>query len=827
MRDETSNKSEALASNLFFKNMLDSCSSMEILCNTDLKVEYVTPYCQQLTGYTPDEYYLNESQITEGIHPLDRERIVFFFSDFIQNDLKKDDTLCRIITKSSQLKYLKIVMSCFTEDCAKHGIRISLQEVSQQMRLQEELERKIGEQNFLSEISKLVVKPDLDIENIEFVLKKIGEYLGLDRIGALIYEEQPHQSTSVMKWDPYNLSATSEIDSFLKNYVLEHRNTDFVENNDRKILPYSMKGVQYHVHFEPIVLEGELKGVISFTNRNLSKIEDQLELIRYTSRQVQNAIQLNYSNHKLEVVRKKLNMALGGAKAGVWEYEVKTGRLFMFESWKKMMRGSIDHDIENIDQWLEQIHPDDRQRVCEMFEQFISSNHSKYEFEYRYISAYNTPVWVLERGLVMERDAQGKPSKLIGVNINISERKQAEEMIHTYRKELERLLKIKSIRMKKNDMLHEAIVENLPAMVCRWKEDTSIVYANTAYADLIGVEREKLIGIRWIHSLQGEDLINGKTAVEYVISEKKVHTNLVRVEKNNKVRWINWMMYPVKDESGEIMEYQSIGMDVTEIQEAHLAMIEAKEKAEAADRLKTEFLNNMSHELRTPLNAVIGFSELLDKESSSEEVDEYSKFINSSGQELLHIIDQLMDITLIESNQMDVYNKAFDLRQMMSDVHLKYLLSPAVVDGQIQLKLRLPNNEEQAYVESDVALIRKSMYCLMENALKFTENGEVELGYIMGQNNRLELFVKDTGMGIPADQHDVIFERFRQIDGSCTRKFGGMGIGLFLTKHYMGLMNGNIQLKSECHKGSEFRLQIPINQKNTSDIQIEEKQLLY
>lgn len=290
---------DAIASERFFQGMLDSCSSMEVLFNAERGVVYITPFCEQLTGYCADDFYSDDELITKIIHTEHRDRIRFFLADFVNNHLKNDDVICRICTKSDEVKYVKILVSCFNGDCQEYGFRISLQEISRQVVMQEELDKKIKVLDFLAEISKIVIQPGMDDEHIRTVVEKIGEFTQLDRIGALIYEELPYQNTRIYKWDPKDFSSRSNIDLFIKDFLISKEGIDFLSESDQPYISYPVDGIEYLIHFEPIMLEGQVKGVISFSHDNLDVIESQMDLIRYTARQLQNAIQLNYVNHKL------------------------------------------------------------------------------------------------------------------------------------------------------------------------------------------------------------------------------------------------------------------------------------------------------------------------------------------------------------------------------------------------------------------------------------------------------------------------------------------------------------------------------------------------
>ncbi len=231
-------------------------------------------------------------------------------------------------------------------------------------------------------------------------------------------------------------------------------------------------------------------------------------------------------------------------------------------------------------------------------------------------------------------------------------------------------------------------------------------------------------------------------------------------------------------------------------------------KASESDRLKSAFLATMSHELRTPLNAIIGFSDLIDDGIEMSEAVSFAQTINNSGNHLLEIVEDIFDITLIETGESKILKTEFNLHQAMHDIH-KILLAEQVrmEENEAELKLILPPQDNKLSVYTDRQKFNQIFLNLIKNALKFTPKGSIEFGYIRKLENKkpmLEFFVKDTGIGIHKNMQGVIFNMFRQVDDSYTREYGGVGIGLSLTKKLTELLGGEIWLESELGEGSTF-----------------------
>ncbi len=234
---------------------------------------------------------------------------------------------------------------------------------------------------------------------------------------------------------------------------------------------------------------------------------------------------------------------------------------------------------------------------------------------------------------------------------------------------------------------------------------------------------------------------------------------------------------------------------------------QAKEKAEESDRLKTAFLQNMSHEIRTPMNAIIGFSSLLYNNFDKEKNLQYIDLINNGCNNLLNIINDILDIARIESNQVLIQEKEFDLNGLLDDIYHTFLIS--CINHEIKL---IPGKTEAGpfRIISDQEKLKQVLTNLVSNALKFTESGFVEFGYSIQMNN-ISFYVIDTGIGIDPSNHKIIFERFRQVeDEFFTRKYGGTGLGLSIVKGIVEALGGKIQLKSSLGQGSNFSFTLPL-----------------
>ena len=251
----------------------------------------------------------------------------------------------------------------------------------------------------------------------------------------------------------------------------------------------------------------------------------------------------------------------------------------------------------------------------------------------------------------------------------------------------------------------------------------------------------------------------------------------------------------------------TVVQDITERKLAENALIKAREKAEESDRLKSAFLANMSHEIRTPMNGIMGFSELLKNPTlTGKEQQEYIQIIEKSGTRMLNIINDLIDISKIESGQMWINISTFNINEQSDYIYSFFEPDVETKGLKFTRKSNLSGND--AIVKTDKEKVSAILINLIKNAIKFTEKGSVEFGYsVKGEN--LEFFVRDTGVGISREQKEFIFERFRQGSESLSRNYEGAGLGLSISKSFVEMLNGKIWMESTPGIGSIFYFTIP------------------
>jgi signal transduction histidine kinase len=234
-------------------------------------------------------------------------------------------------------------------------------------------------------------------------------------------------------------------------------------------------------------------------------------------------------------------------------------------------------------------------------------------------------------------------------------------------------------------------------------------------------------------------------------------------------------------------------------------------KNKDAERIKTSFLSNISHEVRTPMNAIMGFSDLLkDENISREERDFFINSITSSSEKLLSIIDNIIEAAQIESNQIKKKDEGCPINELLENIYNSYIDSQKFKDKKhISLELKL-NSDNNLYIITDPRILSRIFNNLIDNAYKFTEEGSIEFGYDLINGSTIQFFVSDTGIGIPRDKCKIIFDHFRQVDDGFSKKHGGLGMGLTISKKLAQLINGKLEIISSPGIGTNLSLSLPI-----------------
>jgi PAS domain S-box-containing protein len=346
------------------------------------------------------------------------------------------------------------------------------------------------------------------------------------------------------------------------------------------------------------------------------------------------------------------------------------------------------------------------------------------------------------------------------------------------------------------------------------RDEKRIIYINDQFEKIWGRKKEELIEnpdrfTEWIHP-DDLDNIEPWVSLSSMPNEGPYVERYRIVKPGGEVRWLWSRIFPVANKEGKRYRVAGITSDITEQKEFEDALLIAKEKAQESDMLKSTFLANISHEIRTPMNGIIGFAELI----SREDIDEanrksYVTIMKKSSEQLIRIIDDIIDFAKLEANQIRIDQENVNLNRLMDQIF--GFFSNVLVSqekGSVTLLVSKSLSDSESVIRSDETRLSQIFSHLLDNACKFTSDGYIEFGYKI-KKDKVEFFVKDSGIGITREKHELVFEQFRQGDEGHTRKYGGTGLGLPIAKGMVNLLGGNIWVESEKDKGSTFYFTIP------------------
>jgi len=357
-----------------------------------------------------------------------------------------------------------------------------------------------------------------------------------------------------------------------------------------------------------------------------------------------------------------------------------------------------------------------------------------------------------------------------------------------------------------------SLVDGSPAVIFTLSvRDGSFAYLNPAFESLTGFSRDLWLGQAFLQLCLADDRPKAIAAIHQVVIGEGNRTFRLNVRTKSGEHCCLDVELRLYTRAGIAPQILGLARDTTQHDRTERDLRAAKEAAEAASREKSEFLANMSHEIRTPLNGVIGMTGLLLETDLDPQQRDYVETIRTSGDTLLTLINDILDFSKIESGRLELENQPFSLRESISS-NLDLVAAPAAEKG-IAMACHFPPDLPERVV-GDVTRFRQILVNLLSNGVKFTESGRVDVLVLWqrtGQDRaELEVQVRDTGVGIPEDRIDHIFEAFSQADASTTRRFGGTGLGLTISKHLTELMGGRIWVESQVGVGSIFHFTIQV-----------------
>jgi PAS domain S-box-containing protein len=480
--------------------------------------------------------------------------------------------------------------------------------------------------------------------------------------------------------------------------------------------------------------------------------------------------------------------------------------------------------------WQHIVNQDDLKLALDNFTKHCENPDHPYDQVVRYTHKDGSTVWIRCRGLAI-RDSNGKPVRMLGAHQDVSDLKYNEQ----------ELLKANE-KIRKSEAQLSALFASMSEMVVMHKlvfdgDDKPVNYritdCNAAFTKITGITQAAAVG-------QLATVVYGTGEPPYFTEFAKValtgdpfhyetyfqpmdrhfSISVISPEKN---RFATVTTDITEHKKAELLlqekneeiaaQNEEIFAQNEELSQANLELFTAREKAEESDRLKSAFLANMSHEIRTPMNGIIGFAELLKRPGlNGEKQQAYIEIIEKSGKRMLNIINDIVDISKIEAGLMNLDIKETSINGQIEEIYNFFKPEAEAKGIRLSFKNSLPAKE--AIIKTDSEKLYAILTNLVKNAIKYTLEGSIELGYLLKKEREqggVEFYVKDTGVGIPKDRQKAIFERFIQAEITNKMAHQGAGLGLAITKAYLEMVGGKIWVESEEGRGSTFYFTLPYN----------------
>lgn len=430
---------------------------------------------------------------------------------------------------------------------------------------------------------------------------------------------------------------------------------------------------------------------------------------------------------------------------------------------------------------LDFMHEDYKEVSVELVRAMLSGEKNSYSTIKKYMHKDGSPV-TLSINAALAKDAEGKPLYLVSQMVDITE---------SERTRIER----------------DRIFEHSHDIICIITFDGELRYVNRAFETMLGMPADMILGRKYMKLFSKRDRIRAGSAINRLVEGGDIRD----YESRHKTAggeniWLSW--FASADKENRLI--YAIARNINDRKEYEENLKKAKEEAEKGDRAKSEFIANISHEIRTPMNAVIGFSELLSARVKDSKSKSYVSSIKSSANALLKLINDLLDISKLQAGRMSKENTSVDIRQLVREITTVFTVR-AVAKKVLITSTVMPLVPDSLIL--DASRLRQILLNLVGNAVKFTDKGYIKINVSakLGSDNlyTLVITVEDTGIGIPEDEFDIIFEPFRQRSQQDHKRYGGTGLGLSISKKLAVMMGGSISLESEMGKGTTFTLTLP------------------
>ena len=510
---------------------------------------------------------------------------------------------------------------------------------------------------------------------------------------------------------------------------------------------------------------------------------------------------------KLKQYDERLKLALTNVGDNYWEHNFTTGKTYFSNNINEQLGFGAEEHEDVAALWWERVHPVDKAILAENDNKYKLGLIDHHTNEYRVVHKNGKIRWVYDRGVVTEKDEQGKPLVIVGTHIDITERKLSEQAI--------------KIREEK----YRSIIANMNLGLLEVDNHEKIQFANQSFCEMSGYTLKELLGKRASTLFvkdENEEFVEMKNDLR-----KKGISDAYELSLKNKAGQTKWWLIsgaPRYNDNGDLVGSIGIHLDITQQKLLELELIDAREQAESSVNAKQTFLANMSHEIRTPMNAILGMTNQLGKTKLNKDQHFYLNTIHSAADNLLIIINDILDLSKIDAGKLTLEKIGFEPKTVMSRV-MQVMVHRAEEKG-----LNFINSFCDARLSpillGDPYRLNQVLLNLVSNAIKFTHKGNVDITCKVvadyPHKQTVEIAVTDTGIGMEESFATNLFDKFSQEDSSIIRKYGGTGLGMSISKELIDLMYGKINVVSKKGTGTSIAIVIDFEKGTIADLPFKE-----
>lgn len=514
--------------------------------------------------------------------------------------------------------------------------------------------------------------------------------------------------------------------------------------------------------------------------------------------------------------KERFELVVDGTNEGIWDIPDinQMDNMYWSSQLKRLLGYKDDEIIPSTKSTQALLHPDDKDAFNNAIYANIN-NDTPFDLEYRMMTKSGDYRWFRGKASTI-RDDLGTAVRMVGSMSDITFQKANEETIFEFARELQNSQR--RLETIFNNVLDGIITIDTSGIIHSFNPTAEKLFGYASY-EVVGKNIKMLmprhIAIEHDHYLQRYL----QTEQRHIIGKAR-EVEAMRKDGSTFIMELGVTELELSDER----LFTGVVRDISDRKKAEAELIQAKEQAEEGARLKSEFLANMSHEIRTPMNGIIGMTNLLMETDLDHTQLNYAKTAVNSAENLLQLVNDILDFSKIEAGKLEMEYIPFDLIPLIEEV--ADLIAVKAHEKGLEVLLQIPANLPSTLI-GDPGRLRQILLNLTSNALKFTEKGHILIAlksHEIEKSDKIKLYcsIEDTGIGIPEDKTDYIFDKFSQADGSTTRKFGGTGLGLSICKELVSNMNGEIGVESTLGEGSTFWFNIELEKNTEQKVQIEE-----